>query len=272
MSRLPLRAFLLLLFVVISWGFAAPKVEAAPARKGPLVVLDPGHGGSNHGARGASIGRFEKELTLILARRTRKALGRLAPRLRVRLTRERDRYLTLAQRVVLANRWGASVFLSIHLNATKSRSSSGFETYILSAAASDKEASRLAYDENRRGEKTSPSSRGGASEKTGDVAVILHDLAQRAMHARSLHFAKVLQRALAQVRPTATNLGVRQAPFDVLMGLRMPGALVEVGFIDHVLEGKRMNDPLVQGKIAEGLARGIVSFLRKRPVPKKARK
>lgn len=247
------------------FGFAPSSALARPSSaKTPLIVLDPGHGGTNRGAHGPAHGRHEKELTLVLARDAAKRLRKLMPRARVRLTRRRDRYLTLAQRRDLANRWGATVFVSIHLNASRSRSQSGFETYVLSTEASDKEAARLAHAENRAagpsraGEGREPA---GRAPRKGDVAAILGDLQQRAAHARSLALAKSMQGALREARPKAKNRGVRQAPFDVLLGLRMPGVLVEVGFIDHVIEGKQMVDPTVQARIARALATGVHRFL-----------
>lgn len=203
----------------------------------------------------------------MLARRAAKRLRELMPHARVRLTRRRDRYLTLAQRRDLANRWGATVFVSVHLNASRSRSQSGFETYVLSTEASDKEAARLAHAENQR--KTPRGLREhvaqpprGAPKSDGDVAAILGDLQQRATHMRSLMLAKSMQRALRKARPKAKDRGVRQAPFDVLLGLHMPGVLVEVGFIDHVIEGKQMLNTAVQARVANALADGVRRFLR----------
>jgi N-acetylmuramoyl-L-alanine amidase len=251
-----MRTLVCFALVTILIGLA-PAEPHAKGVKTPLIVLDPGHGGTNRGAHGMAHGRHEKELTLVLAKRAAKALKKMLPRARVRLTRRQDRYLTLAQRRDLANRWGATVFVSIHLNASRSRSQSGFETYVLSTEASDKEAVRLAHAENGRdANATRP-----APRKGGNVAAILGDLQQRATHARSLALAKSMQRALRAARPKANNRGVRQAPFDVLLGLRMPGVLVEVGFIDHVIEGKQMVDKAVQARIADAIAKGVKRFV-----------
>lgn len=256
-----MRPQLLLIAIVGLLTAGSPDAQAAPL---PLVVIDPGHGGTNRGALGPASGRCEKELTLLLARQAASELTRIKRGVRVRLTRRRDRYLTLTQRVELANRWGATLFVSLHLNASRSRSQSGFETYVLSPAASDREAARLAHAENGKAP-----TRPGAPQ--GDIAAILGDLQQRAAHPRSLRLAQALQRALASARPGAENRGVRQAPFDVLLGLRMPAALVEAGFIDHPLEGLELVKPAVQTRIAQAIAQGIATFLTP-PPPKPARK
>lgn len=257
-----MRPQLLLIAVVGLLTAGSPNAQAAPL---PLVVIDPGHGGTNRGALGPASGRCEKQLTLLLARQAASELTRIKRGVRVRLTRRRDRYLTLAQRVELANRWGATLFVSLHLNASRSRSQSGFETYVLSPAASDREAARLAHAENGGATANRP----GAPK--GDIAAILGDLQQRAAHPRSLRLAQALQRALASARPSAENRGVRQAPFDVLLGLRMPAALVEAGFIDHPLEGLELVKPAVQARIAQAIAQGIATFLTP-PTRKPARK
>lgn len=232
-------------------------LPATGAAKAPVVVLDPGHGGTNRGAYGAAIGAHEKALTLKLARRVAFHLRQLKAGARVRLTRDRDRYLTLTRRVALANSWRGALFVSLHFNASQSRTQSGFETYVLSAQASDREASRLAQLEN------SGKKRG---KKRDTVSAIFADLEQRAMYVRSLRLAKAVHAALRRSRPNAADRGVRQAPFDVLMGLRMPSVLVEAGFIDHPDESRELSQPPTFDAIARSIAEGITRYLRR---PKK---
>jgi N-acetylmuramoyl-L-alanine amidase len=241
---------------------AADIARATPLRTqtSPLIVLDPGHGGSNNGAFGQPSGLYEKQLTLVLAQLVKKKLLATMPKSRVRLTRQRDRYLTLSQRVELANRWRATLFVSIHLNASESHTQSGFETYILGPAAADKEAMRLAAFENRT-QRASPKHTHQANKPSG-VSTILADLRQRALHLKSLTFAKHVQAALAAAFPKRSNRGVRHGPFDVLMGLKMPGILVEGGFIDHIEEGKTLARKSTQHRLAAALARGIIDALR----------
>jgi N-acetylmuramoyl-L-alanine amidase len=228
-----------------------PAVSAGAA---PTVVLDPGHGGSNSGALGPEARIYEKRLTLILARRTQSFIEQWVPGVKVVLTRTQDEYLTLAERARKANAARADLFVSIHCNASESRSSSGFQSFILSREASDQESARLAQAENR--------GTGPEPPATPEVVrAILRDLQHSAHHAASAELASAMQRALRVARGAQLDQGIRQAPFDVLLGLRMPGVLVEVGYIDHPVEGRDLLRPHVQEQIAVALATAIVERL-----------
>lgn len=224
----------------------------------PRIMIDAGHGGTNQGAPGPLIQRYEKQLTLALARRTARYLRLGLPGVEVLMTRERDRYLTLAQRVRMANRARADLFISLHLNATESHSQRGFETFFLSRDASAAEAQAAAGT-------SAPSASGSSST----VDKILADLRRVAAHGESAQLARSIQRALERVRGRALNRGVRQAPFDVLIGLTMPGVLVEAGFIDHPLECKQMADPGVQEAISAAVAAGVIAHHLDRRAPVK---
>lgn len=205
----------------------------------PVVVLDPGHGGTNTGACSPALGRCEKELTLELARAAARYLAQWVPSVEVALTRTRDEYLTLNQRVRKANSLGATLFVSLHGNASPARAEQGFETFILTRRASDQEAGRISLQERPV------------------VASILSDLQLVAAHGDSARLAERVQRRLGAVRGRERSRGVRQAPFDVLLGLRMPGVLVEVGFVDHPLEGRE----LAQAAVVEGIAIAVAAAL-----------
>ncbi len=238
-----------------------------PAAAAPLIMLDPGHGGTNTGAQGAD-GRFvEKRLTLALAFSIQSYLQQWVPGARIALTRGRDEYLTLDQRKRRVNAAGAALFVSLHYNASESHGQRGYETFILSRQASDDEAARLAYRENQGEVAVAVSRKSSAAE--GDPAAsskqmitgILADLRQTATHAASARLAHALQKALHRVHGPDHDRGVRQAPFDVLMGLRMPAALVEVGFIDHPIEGPELCRPAMLEQVAASLADSIAEFL-----------
>jgi len=236
---------------------APAPADATPPRK--VVMIDPGHGGTNRGAPGVDEGMFEKKATLAISRKMAIAIKKLRPRWRVLFTRKDDRYLTLDQRVRQANKARADLFISVHFNASPAHSQRGFETYILSRDASDKEAARVAAEENRQGKKKKKE--GAAPPPV--VGQILSDLRQTAAHAGSLRLAKGIQEELAKVRGEEHNRGVRQAPFDVLLGLKMPGVLLEAGFIDHPEEGPQIVKPAVQKKIAAAVARAMVAYFKK---------
>jgi N-acetylmuramoyl-L-alanine amidase len=215
-------------------------VAASPAQ--PTVVLDPGHGGSNPGAQGA--GGREKQLTLTLA-------NLVAARLRqhgiaVTLTRTTDRTLTLRQRVEIANQLPADIFVSIHANASTTRSQRGYETYVLTAKGVDVDARAL------RSGATTP--RPGIDPET---ALVLDDLERGAAQWESAELAARMQKSLRDRRGAAGDRGVRQDAHHVLLGATMPAVLVEVGFIDHPLEGKELADPAIQAGIATAIAEAI---------------
>ncbi len=226
-------------------GLTSRTVLAEPRR----VVLDPGHGGSNHGSKGPGL--HEKQLTLAIA-------TRVADRLRTRgvvveLTRSDDRTLTLRQRVAIANRVPADLFVSIHGNASPTRSQRGFETFVLTARGVDVDGRAL------RSATSTP--RPGVAP---DVALVLDDVERGASQWEAAELAVRMQRALrtrrapaAPARPETVDRGVRQDAHHVLLGATMPAVLVEVGFLDHPLEGRELADPAIQAKLADAIAEAI---------------
>jgi N-acetylmuramoyl-L-alanine amidase len=234
-------------------GIAA--VLAAPANSSPerfdRVVIDAGHGGDDHGAAGPA-GLREKDLVLDLAQRLAKKLRTQG--LGVSFTRDADAFVALDARTALANRAGADLFVSIHANASRTKSARGIETYFASPEASDEAAAELARAEN--------AAFGPAAAKlaAGDpLLAILGDLMAQQQLADSQEFARIAQRELAK-RGAARSRGVKQAPFVVLMGVRMPAVLVEVGFITNPADEKALRRSAERERIASGLARAIAAF------------
>jgi N-acetylmuramoyl-L-alanine amidase len=226
----------------------APAEQERPPDK-KLVVLDPGHGGSNTGARSVVDGVYEKHLTMLLAR----AVGdRLAKRgIEVRFTREIDEYVSLRERVLTANRLRADLFVSIHTNASDAQSQRGFETWVLTPRAVDIDARALRAEPE-------PAAHPGADAAT---ALVLDDVERGLSQAGAASLAAAIQRELASRRGRDRDRGVRQSSMDVLLGATMPAALVEVGFIDHPIEGQELLEPEVQAAIADAIAAGIASRL-----------
>jgi N-acetylmuramoyl-L-alanine amidase len=213
-----------------------------------VVMIDPGHGGSNTGAAGVVEGLYEKRVTLALARAVARRLGQERDVI-VKLTREDDRYLTLRDRVRRANRGGADVFVSIHANASPTRGQRGFETYVLTADALEVDARAL-----RAGD--GPERRGVAP----DTAQLLDDVERGAAQPWAARLAEKIQARLAEARPDSPNRGVKQGSMDVLMGPVMPAVLVEVGFIDHPVEGVELLRRDVREAIAVAIADGILDY------------
>lgn len=222
---------------------APPGETAAKPKK--LVVIDPGHGGSNLGAQGSLPGLREKQLTLTLS-------NLVAAQLRedgfeVTLTRTNDRTLTLRQRVDVANRLAADLFISIHANASATRAQRGFETFVLTARGVDIDGRAL-----RGSESITP--RPGLDR---DTALVLDDIERGASQWESAELAARIQQQLRAKRGKEFDRGVRQDAHHVLLGATMPAVLVEVGFIDHPIEGKELADPDVQAELADAIALAV---------------
>jgi N-acetylmuramoyl-L-alanine amidase len=238
-------------------SFCLLALPALAEQKGPLVVvLDPGHGGQppHDGAHGGR-GRHEKAIALQVAQKTRQMLEQQGAT--VILTRDFDEHVPLADRVRIANEAGADVFVSIHCNAMETREdrkvTRGVETYFLSPDPTDAEARMLAQLENG-GPEAVP------LPKANDaVTGILNDLALGQARNDSAALAQIVQQHM--VRGTQSpSRGVRQAPFLVLSGTRMPSALVEIGFISHPREGRLLVGDKHQSRVARALADGIRDF------------
>ena len=223
---------------------AEPRGELAE-RSGPLVVIDPGHGGEDQGARGPG-GEEEKYITLAVARLTAQRLQ--AANVAARLTRDADETMPLIDRTAAANRLKADVFVSIHLNASQARGARGAETYFMNADASDAQAAQAAEREN-------------ASAGADAVQLILWDLAHIANLNASSQLARSLQAKLNQLHAIADR-GVKQAPFVVLTGATMPAALVEIGFLSNPTEAQRLLTSEFQNEVAAALSQGIADYLR----------
>ena len=231
--------------------------EARLEKEGPLVVvLDPGHGGPypHEGAHGRR-GLVEKEISLQVSLKLKALLE--AAGATVLLTRDDDRDVPLAARAQLANENAADLFLSIHCNSMATPAeravTRGIETYFLSPDPTDAEAKMLAELENG-GPGAAP-----LPKSTDPVSGILDDLALGQARNDSAVLAEFVHRSL--VRATgAQSRGVRQAPFLVLAGARMPAALVEIGFISHPQEGRLLAREKYQQRIATALAAAVREF------------
>lgn len=216
------------------------------------VVLDPGHGGSDPGALGVD-GLLEKDVTLDLAVILRKILVERYG-LEVVMTREADVYLPLEERTALANTSRADLFLSIHCNSSPANNLQGVETFFLNFASS-KEAAETAARENM-----TSVARVADFEKTVVDLFMSMKVDESSRLARLSHDETI--RRLRSRHPEVRNLGVRQAPFVVLIGAQMPAILSEVSFINHPVEGKRLAEADYRLLVGEGLASGIEKYVR----------
>ena len=234
----------------------APVATSAPVVSGgerfDTVVIDAGHGGENHGAAGPA-GLLEKDVVLEVARRLAEELQ--GHGLRVVLTRDRDIAVALQERTRIANDAGGDLFVSIHANAAPSRQARGMETYFLSLNASDEAAEGVAASENEAfGKGVS-----AAGPSADPVSAILGDMASTEHLVDSDEFARLVHGRLAAIDPIPSR-GVKQAPFVVLMGVHMPAALVEIGFITNAKEAKGLSGKERQAELADALTAAVLEF------------
>jgi N-acetylmuramoyl-L-alanine amidase len=250
---------------------AAPPVAASPPARAPSsptansrggfslsrqlglgisrIVIDPGHGGHDPGAQ--VRGLSEAELVLDIALRLEQLLLR-EPGVAAVLTRRTNTYVTLEERTAIANRSGADLFLSIHANASANAAVRGFETYFLNFA-SNPEAEAIAARENA-----------GSSKTMGNLPDIVKTIALNNTIDESRDFASMLHESmyerLRKVDRNARSLGVKQAPFMVLVGATMPSALAEVSFLTNRQEAVLLRSTSYRQQIAEALVAGIVKY------------
>jgi len=228
--------------------------SASPAARNEAgikkIVIDPGHGGKDPGAISPS-GLKEKDIVLQVALLV---AGRLRenPSYRVILTRDRDIFVPLEERTAIANANEADLFLSIHVNAAPNRQAKGIETYVLNLT-NDQEAMRLAALENA-----------SSARQINQLQSILLDLMHNSKLTESVKLAEIVQEemvsGLGRIQPEINNLGVKKAPFVVLIGAQMPAILTEIGFLSNEKEEARLRDARYLAGLAEHITSGISRY------------
>lgn len=228
------------------------KVTEAKAPGRPIVLIDPGHGGSDGGAPGVSGQVKEKELTLIFSKELRDLLVERG-RVRTAMTREVDRGLSLEQRAAIARELGAALLVSIHMDSAPNPLARGATVYSLSDVASDAEAARFAQAENAQA--------GALTSETDDsVRFLLSDLALRDQMEDSAALALRLVKAAGPgmlLRPEPH----RFAAFHILRRSEVPGVLFEAGYISNPEDEALLITPEGRKPIVEALARAIETEL-----------
>jgi N-acetylmuramoyl-L-alanine amidase len=249
---------------------AAPPAQAAPAQPAAVakpaevpaalpvaqapgirtIVIDPGHGGDEHGTRGAG-GVLEKDLVLDVARRLRAVLDtRLG--VRVLLTRDDDRVVPHDERASIANNNKADLFISLHANSSPNRSARGAEVFYLSLDGLGAEARKMME---------SPEARpvpvlGGGSR---DIDLILWDMAQARHLAESAAFAVLVEEELRRRVDMSPN-PVQQAPFRVLVAANMPAVLVEMGFLSNPEQETQLTSDEFKNRVVQSLFDAVVRY------------
>jgi len=213
------------------------------------IVIDPGHGGHDPGAQ--VKGLSEAEVTLDIALRLEKLFAKQSG-VQVVLTRRNDTFVPLQERTAIANRDGADLFLSIHANANEDASLRGVETYFLNLSPNP-EAGRIAARENA-----------ASSQTMHEFADIVKAIALNDKIDESRDFATIVQTALYEKLHTSSrdlrNLGVKQAPFVVLIGATMPSVLAEISFLTNRQDAALLKTDKYRQQIAEALYQGVMRY------------
>lgn len=213
------------------------------------IVIDAGHGGHDPGAR--ANGLTESELTLDVALRLQKLLEQ-QPGVEVVMTRATDVFIPLEERTRLANREGADLFLSIHANASRNTKARGVETYFLNFATNP-DAEAVAARENA-----------GSGQSMRKLPDIVRAIALNNKIDESRDFAEMVQRAMVRKLSTRNqalrDIGVKQAPFVVLIGASMPSVLAEMSFVTNKQDAALLKTPAYRQQIAESLLDAIVRY------------
>lgn len=234
------------------------KASAGPQDKArqppaPLVMLDPGHGGKDPGAIGVS-GTYEKHVALATAETLRKQLE-AGGRYRVALTRGRDVFIPLEERVARAQEHGAALFVSMHADALNDHTVRGASVYTLSPTASDAQTAALAQREN------SADRFGGSgfANAPPEVARILASLIRQETRTGSARLARDLVGALDRDLELLQN-PMRHAGFVVLKAADIPSVLVEMGFMSNPQDEASLRRPAHRAKVASAMKRAVDGY------------
>lgn len=223
---------------------------AALGLKIRTIVIDPGHGGKDPGA--VYNGLKEKDIVLEISKYLYEYL-KADPDLNIHLTRDRDIFIPLEERTAIANKLKADIFVSIHANAAKNRAATGLETFVFNVT-NDRAALEVAALENQ-----------ATTKSISDLQGILKDILKYSKLEESVSLAGSVQSCLVKnVKATAKqNLGVKQAPFYVLVGATMPAILVETGFLSNNDDASKLKSSAYRKKVAKGIYDGIKEYISK---------
>jgi len=235
-----------------------PAIEGSPSIARQLglgvhrIVIDPGHGGKDPGALNRPLNVREKDITLDIGKRLNAILNE-HKEFEIILTRCRDEYVPLEERAAIANSNQGDLFVSIHTNSAPRLSARGVESYYLNMTA-DPWAMQVAAQENAM-----------SSKSMAEMRTILDQILQHSKISESKILCQSIQASmvanLKRKYDAIENLGVKKAPFYVLLGAQMPSALIEVSFLSNRDEARRLTESSYRQDLAAGLYLGIINFI-----------
>lgn len=223
------------------------EISRALGLKVKTIVIDAGHGGKDPGAVYNNV--KEKDVILDIAKHLRDYLKKDS-KLNVYMTRDTDVFIPLEERTAIANKYKADIFISVHANAAKNTAAAGVETYVFNVT-NDRAALEVAALENN-----------ATTKATSDLSDILKDILKYSKLEDSLLVAGAIQKHIMKnTGSKSKNLGVKQAPFYVLLGARMPAVLIETGFVSNKDEAARLKTQAYRKQIAKGIYDGLQEYI-----------
>lgn len=237
----------------LNWGISR-NIKSLNTEEPPIhILIDPGHGGRDEGAHGA-LGTIEKELSYRVSHDLLFDLMKLSKTLRkkldVRMTRNHDTFLSLSERVEMANIWPAHYFISIHFNSSTFRNAKGYEIYFLSNEASNEEVKNLVSVENN-----------SRKPIKSEVLNMLSDIKNNKHIETSALFAEKVYNVLFENFPHKSKRGISQGPFTVLVGTEMPAILIEVGYITNPEEANKFLNTDYLKKFSSAISTAVMDFI-----------
>jgi N-acetylmuramoyl-L-alanine amidase len=251
--------------IVQDVDFSLDPVDTAPVAVGPddkidVIVIDPGHGGSDYGAIGPH-GSREKDIVLSISRELAKLL-RADKQFKVIMTRDRDKYVSLEDRAAVANDAGADLYISVHANASASRRPRGWNVFFLAPAKNDSARAVAQFENSVFMQELSQQSSASPADPTGDedpILTILNEMIMTEFQEESHDFAMMIAREFTRHLDIPAR-GVDQAAFFVLNGVFTPSVLIESGFISNRNEEKVLNTSNHQKSLARAIYNAIKQF------------
>ncbi len=238
----------------------APRdIEEDPSQPQPLktVIIDAGHGGFDMGTTEGRL--YEKDISMFYAQRLKQQILAKVKDVNVLLTREKDGFMSLAERARFANERGAGLFISLHANHADDPTVAGAETYILSPDATDSDARKTQLLEN---ESWARQAHVSSLPTELSIKTIFVDLEQQHFIRQSALFGSYCQQELAQIDGgrAVKNRGVKQAFFYVLSQAAMPAVLVEMGFLSNPEDRSRLMNADFRDKFTDAIVTAVVRY------------
>lgn len=225
----------------------------SPAAWALHIVIDPGHGGEDHGARYNSI--READLALNVSLELSRIL-KAHTNIKTSLTRTDDSNLTLEQRVTIATEQKADLFLSIHANSSPNTKARGSEFYFQNQLPPNEEMQYLAYKENQIQKQQAEGIID--ADKKADVLAIIDDLRKQSRIKKSYQLIKLLQQEWG--KDMSHSNPIRQAPFYVLTQNQIPSVLIELGFLTNPTDAQKLNTKSFQKKLAQKIYQAVLKL------------